>query len=333
VLAESGPVLVGLIADVVRNPRLPVSELSRLKTDVSRRLSIERSRPRSVANEKFLATLFPSSPYGRLFPTAAMVEGYTIDQVRSFYDRNFGGARSAIYVAGRFDPPAMEAAIRRNFAGWKPGAPASKPSVTPVSRRGLYLIDRPGAVQSTLYIGLPTIDPTSPDYLPLLVTNALLGGSFGSRITSNIREQKGYTYSPSSAITTRVGAGSWAEVADVTTNVTGPSIKEILGEIDRLRSEPPTADELRGIQNYLAGVFVLRNASRSGIVTQLAFLDLYGLGEGYLRNYVQRVHAVTPADVQALTLRYIDPSKLAIVVAGDRKVVMEQLTPYGEVTE
>ncbi|MGZ4778236.1 MAG: M16 family metallopeptidase [Thermoanaerobaculia bacterium] len=333
VLAESGPALVDLIADVARNPKMPATELARLKGDLSRRLSIQRSQPQAIANEKFLSTLFPNSSYGRLFPTPAMIDAYTADQVRGFYDRNFGAARSVLYVAGRFDAATMEKTIRRDFGDWKAGSAATKPNVLPVSRRGLYLIDRPGAVQSTLYIGLPTIDPTSPDFLPLIVTNALLGGSFGSRITSNIREAKGYTYSPFSQVATRLGAGSWAEVADVTTNVTGPSIKEILGEIDRLRADPPTDAELRGIQNFLAGVFVLQNASRNGINNQLAFLDLYGLGEDYLRNYVQRVYAVTPADVQRLTQRYIDPSKLAIVVAGDKKVILDQLKPYGDVLE
>ena len=333
VLAESGPALVDLIADVARNPLLPASELARLKGDLARQLSIQHSRPQAVANEKFVATLFPNSSYGRAFPTAPMIEGYTAEQVRSFYDRNFGAARSVLYVAGVFDAAAMEARIRRDFGDWKAGAPATRPTITPVSRRGTYLIDRPGAVQSTLYIGLPTIDPTSPDYVPLVVTNALLGGSFGSRITSNIREQKGYTYSPASQFVARLGAGSWAEIADVTTNVTGPSIKEILGEIDRLRGEAPAADELRGIQNFLAGVFVLRNATRTGIIGQLSFLDLYGLGEDYLRNYVQRVYAVTPADVQRMAQQYIDPSKVAIVVAGDKKMIMEQLKPYGDVIE
>lgn len=333
VLAESGPAAVDLIADVARHPKLPESELARLKGDLARQLSIQRSRPQSVANEKFVSTLFPNSAYGRPFPANGMVEGYTLDQVRSFYDRNFGAARSALYVVGVFDPAAMQSAIRRAFGDWKSGNLATRPTVSPVSRRGLYLIDRPGAVQSTLMIGLPTIDPTSPDYLPMVVTNALLGGSFGSRITANIREAKGYTYSPFSQLTSRLNAGAWYEQADVTTNVTGPSIKEILGEIDRLRTQPPTAEELKGIQNYLAGVFVLRNASRTGIVSQLAFLDLYGLGEDYLRNYVQRVYAVTPADVQRMAQQYIDPSKVAIVVAGDKKVIMEQLNPYGPVIE
>jgi zinc protease len=333
VFSESGPAAVALIADVARNPRLPDSELARIKNDFLRKLSIQRSQPQSIATEKFMQVLYPNQVYGRYFPTAAMLQGYTLDQVRGFYDRNFGAARSRIYVVGRFDAAAVEDAIRRGFSDWKAGAPPTSPVVNPVSRRGVYLIDRPGAVQSTLYIGLPTIDPSSPDYVPLVVTNALLGGSFGSRITSNIREQKGYTYSPFSLFGTRLRSGYWAEIADVTTNVTGPSIKEIIGEIDRLRAEPPAAQELRGIQNYLAGTFVLRNSTRDGIAGQLAFLDLYGLGEDYLRNYVQRIYAVTPADVQRVTQQQIDPARLAIVVAGDKKAVTEQLKPFGDIIE
>jgi predicted Zn-dependent peptidase len=305
VFSESATKAVALIADVVRNPKFPEGDLARIKADLARTLSIQRSQPGPLAAEKFSQVLFPNSPYGRTFPTEAALSGYTLEQVRTFHDRNFGAARSFVYVVGRFDTAAVEDAIRKAFGDWKAGTPAGKPQVAPVSQRALHFIDRPGAVQSTVYIGLPVIDATSGDYLALTVMNALLGGSFNSRITANIREQKGYTYSPTSAVTSRLGAASWAEIADVTTAVTGASIKEILGEIDRLRTEPPTADELRGIQNYLAGTFVLRNSARPGIATQLAFLDLYGLGEGYLRNYVQNVYALTPADIQRLTKTYI----------------------------
>lgn len=328
VFSESATNAIALIADVARNPRLPESELTRLKADLVRNVSLARSQPQSLASEKFASVLFPNHPYGRLFPTEAMVQGFTLEQVRGFHERNFGAARSYLYVVGRYDASAVESAIRQHLGDWKTGVPASKISVTPVSRRGIYYIDRPGAVQSTLYIGLPTIDATSPEYLPLTVMNALLGGSFGSRITANIREQKGYTYSPRSTISTNLGAASWAEIADVTTNVTGASIREIVNEINRLRGEAPSADELRGIQNYLAGTFVLTNSSRAGIAGQLAFLDLYGLSEDYLRNYVQRVYALTPADVQRMAQTYVDPAKLAIVVVGD-PAVQEQIRALG----
>ncbi|HEX7829502.1 MAG TPA: pitrilysin family protein [Thermoanaerobaculia bacterium] len=331
VFSESVVPAIQLIADVARNPKLPESELARLKGDMNRNLALQRSQQQTLAAEKFGQVLFPNSPYGRMYPSEAMLQGFTLEQVRNFHAKNFGAARSTIYVVGRFDASAVEDAIRAAFGTWVKGDAATKPSVTPVRKRGVYFIERPGAVQSTVYVGLPVIDAANAEYLPFTVMNALLGGSFGSRITSNIREQKGYTYSPGSAINSRLGAASWAEVADVTTNVTGASIKEILFEIERLRKEPPTDAELRGIQNYLAGTFVLRNSSRAGIAQQLAFLDLYGLTEDYLRNYVQQVYALKPADLQRLAQTYVDPSKIAIVVVGDPATVPEQLKPYGDV--
>ena len=125
----------------------------------------------------------------------------------------------------------------------------------------------------------------------------LLGGYFSSRITTNIREQKGYTYSPFSQISWRHGDAYWAEQADVTTAVTGASLKEILGEIDRLQAEAPGADELKAVQAYIAGTFVLRNSTRGGIIAQLQYVDLHGLPATYVNDYVSKVMAVTPADV------------------------------------
>ena len=333
VLTESAAGAVELVADLVRNPQLPESEIARLKADMKRMLALQLSQPQSLAAEKFHSVVFPGHAYGRYFPTPDMIDAYTIEQVRAVHERNFGAARTAIYVAGKFDSAAVENAIRRVFADWKAGTPADPVSVEPVGKRALYVVDRPGSVQSTLYIGLPTIDPTSTDYVPLVVMNALLGGSFSSRITSNIREQKGYTYSPYSTVTTRLGAGTWAEVADVTPNVTGASIGEILNEIQRLRSEPPEQQEVRAIQNYLAGTFVLQNSSRGGIINQLSFLDLYRLPEDYLRTYVQRIYSLTPADIQQMAQRYIDPDRLAIVIVGDRQAIAEQIAPYGTVVQ
>lgn len=333
VFSESVDDAISLIADVAQHPRFDAGDLQRIKNDLTRRLSIQKTRPGSIAAEKLSQVLYGAHPYGRTFPTEAMLQGYTLEQVREFHDRNFGATRSWLYVIGRFDAAVVENAIRANLGNWKSGTEAAVPPVRPEARRAIYLIDRPGSVQSTLSIGLPVPDASHPDYLGLTVMNSLLGGSFGSRITSNIRERRGYTYSPGSNVSVRLGTGSWAEVADVTTNVTGPAIGEILSEIERLRREAPGIEELRAIQNYMAGTFVLRNSSREGIAAQLAFLDLYGLPEDFLRNYVQRVHALTPSDIQRLAQEYIDPSKLAIVVVGDKSQILEQLKGYGTVTE
>jgi zinc protease len=170
--------------------------------------------------------------------------------------------------------------------------------------------------------------PNSPDAIPLGVTNALLGGSFNSRITANIREQKGYTYSPRSEISRRYHDAYWAQTADVTTQYTGASLKEIFGEIDRLKSEPPSAPELKGIQNYLSGLFVIQNSSREALIGQLQYVDLQGLGEDYLKTYVPKVNAVTPADVQTMTGKYIKPDEMTMVVVGDKSKITEQLAPF-----
>jgi zinc protease len=186
-------------------------------------------------------------------------------------------------------------------------------------------------VQSTVIVGLRTPGPADSAYVPLVVTDALLGGAFGSRITSNIREQKGYTYSPFNTVSTQQMGSYWAEQADVTTKVTGPSLTEIFGEIERLRKEAPPADELRGIQNNLAGIFTLQNSSRAGVASQLAFVDEYGLGDDFLTTYVRRVLSVTPEQVRRSAETYLVPGKMQLVVVGDKKIVAEQLSTWGKV--
>jgi zinc protease len=331
VLSEFAAQMVALVADVARNPKFPESELSRLKADKARELSIAKSQPQPIAQEKFRAVLYGDHPYGRLFPTEAMLQGYTISQVRGFYDRNFGAARSRMYVVGRFDQAAVEAAIRKAFGDWKKGPAPNTTKPSPKSERAVYLIDRPGAPQSTINIGLPVIDPSNPDWDRLYIMNVLLGGSFASRITSNIREQKGYTYSPQGQLSSRYRDAYWIEIADVTTSATGPALKEIIGEIEKLQAEPPSEKELKDFQNYRAGVFVLQNSSRPGIIGQLEFVDLHGLPADYLNGYVGRIYAVTPAQVQEMAKKYILDDKATIVIVGDRKVIDEQVKAYGPV--
>ena len=325
VLGDRAAELVRVIADVARHPRFPESELPRMKQNRLRNIAIARSQPGTQASVKFGEMMFGDHPYGRSFPTEAQLQGYTIDQVKAFWAANVGAARSHLYVTGIFDAAAVEKVIRESFGDWAAGpAPTNNPA-TMTTKRQVAVIDRPNAVQSTVLLGLPVPSITSPDYIKLRVTDAILGGSFGSRITSNIREKKGYTYSPGSFISTRKGVAYWAESADVTTNVTGPSLTEIFAEVDRLRTEAPPVAELDGIKKNMAGIFVLQNGSRGGVTGQFATLDLQGMSDDFLRTYVDRVLAVTPADVQRTMQDYLTPEKMSLVVVGDRKVVDDQL--------
>ncbi len=328
VLSEFGPRAAALVAEVAQHPLFPEADLPRLKNDALRQLSISKSVPQSMALERFRKILYGDHPYGTVFPTQESINKTTVGDIKKYYDGNFGAARAHLYVAGRFDAAEMKKAIAAGFGGWAKGtAPVmNPPKVKP--QHVLDLTDRPGAAQSTLLVGLPVPEASSPDQIPLVVTNALLGGSFGSRITSNIREQKGYTYSPNSQVSRRYHDAYWAEAADVTTKFTGPSLKEIFGEVDKLSKEPPGDAELKGIESYLSGLFVIQNSSRGALIGQLRFVDLQGLGEDYLKTYVQKINAVTPADVQKQTAEYIKPDQMTIVVIGDKAKIAEQLAPF-----
>ncbi|MGV3539465.1 MAG: M16 family metallopeptidase [Rufibacter sp.] len=328
VLSEYGPELVKLMADILQRPAFPASELERVKNDFKRNLNLQRSQPGTQAQTKFRMALYKNHPYGYDLPTDEQINKYTLEQVRDFYDRQFGAQRTMVYAAGKFDASAMKQAITASFNDFRQGpAPSillAKAETTP----DIMVNDRPGAPQSTLVIGLPTIDPSHPDYTKVRVMNSLLGGSFGSRITRNIREDKGYTYSPYSTLSARYRTGEWYEVADVTTEHTGNSMQEIMNEIERLQKEAPSAEELEGIKNYEAGLFVLRNSTPAGIIGQLNFLDLLGLPDSYLTNQVQAIHAVTPEQVKQAAKTYIRPEDMTMVVVGDKKVIEPQIKKF-----
>ena len=328
VLSDFGAQAAKLIADVAEHPLFPDKELPRLKNDALRQLAIAKTIPQRIALERLRKILYKDHPYGTVLPTQESIEKTTVEDIKRYYGNNFGAERAHLYIAGRFDAAAMKNAIEESFGGWAKGpAPVTDmPKVKP--EHVLDLTDRPGAAQSTLLIGLPVPGPTSPDHIEMVVMNALLGGSFGSRITSNIREQRGYTYSPFSQISQRYHDAYWAEAADVTTQFTGPSIKEIFGEIERLQKEPPSEAELKGIETYLSGIFVIQNSSRGALIGQLQYVDLQGLGSDYLKTYVQKVNAVTPAEVQQMTEKYIKPDEMTIVVVGDKAKISEQLKPF-----
>lgn len=328
VLQEFAPDAVKLLADVAQHPRLPQSEIDRLKNDALRQIALQNSQPQTIAVVRFRKILYGDHPYSIVVPTEDDIKKLTIQDVKDFYAGNFGAQRAHLYVAGKFDPAAVKKVIAESFSSWPKGAARMENVPVLKPQRVLDVTDRPGAPQSTLLVGLPVPPATSPDTISLIVTNALLGGSFNSRITANIREAKGYTYSPRSELSRRYHDGYWAESADVTTQFTGPSLKEIFFEVTRMQKEPVTEPELKGIQNYLSGIFVIQNSNRGALIGQLENVDFQGLGENYLKTYVFKINAVTPAVVQKTTRDYIKPEEMTIVVVGDKAKITDQLTEF-----
>ncbi|OGX89119.1 peptidase [Hymenobacter lapidarius] len=327
-LSEYAPEMATLLADVVLHPAMPAAEIARLKTDLKRQMSLARSQPGVQARQKFSGALYGSHPYGRALPTDAQVDALTLEQARNFYQTQYGGQRTSVYVAGRFDAAPLRQAITAAWASFPKGPAPSIEVATPVNKGEVLTQDRPNAPQSTIVVGLPVIDPSHPDYIRLRVMNSLLGGSFGSRITRNIREDKGYTYSPYSFLDTKYRTSNWTQNADVTTADTYNSLREIMKEVELLQKNPPSADELQGIQNYEGGMFVLRNSNPGGIIGQLNTLDLHGLPETYLTEQVKNINAVTPQQVSETARKYVRPEAMTIVVVGDKKVIAPQLKKF-----
>lgn len=329
VLAEFAPDMVELLADVVRNPAFPESELERLQRDLLRQLSVAKIQPQQMAVAEFRKALYGDHPYGRMLPDEAQLAAYTLDDARNFYNNNFGAQRTQVYVAGVFDADRTRTAIDSSFGDWQQGPDVLIDMPEPVKGKVVVdVVDRPGASQSNIMLGLPTVAPGHDDWIALQITNSLLGGSFSSRITSNIREDKGYTYSPRSSVSSRYHDAYWVQSAAVTTDVTGPALKEILYEIDNLQENAPPAEELDGIKNYAAGIFVLQSSTRGGIISRLNFLELQELPDSYLTDYVSNVYAVTPEQVSDIAETYLREDDMTLAVIGDRSQISEQVDPY-----
>ncbi|KIC95287.1 M16 family metallopeptidase [Flavihumibacter solisilvae] len=325
VLAEFAPEFLGLLAELVTDPAFPASSADRLKNDLKRDLSVRKAQPDAQASEKFFTMIYGDHPYSNKLPTEEMLAALSVEKAKKFYADNFGAQRSSIYIAGNFDQKAVEQSITKSFSSWTKGPAINYPPAVQQRSNEIAIVERPDAPQTVILLGTPVPDPKSAEYTQLEITNSLLGGSFGSRITRNIREDKGYTYSPYSTIQNRQKMAVWYEKADVTSEHTAASLAEISKEIRGLQEKAPDIEELKGIQNYEAGSFVLTNSSADGIIDQLVFIDMNSLKDSYLTNRIKDIYSVTPQQVQNMTKKHLRYEDMTLVLVGDKKQIDNQL--------
>jgi predicted Zn-dependent peptidase len=331
VLSEHAPTAVRLIADVARRPDFPQTELERVRSGLLRNLAVAKTQPQAAADVALASAYYGDRhPYGRLFPTDAQLKGYSISDVRRFYQANYGAQRARLYIAGRFDAAAVRAAIEQSYSDWVSGPERLRLPPEPKPGPRVILVDRPGAPQSTIRLAFSAPVAGTAGDIPMRVSNALLGGSFNSRITRNIREAKGYTYSPFSGTSHNPGQAIWTFNADVTTDVTGPAVKEVLHEIRRTQNEAIPEPEAAGMRNYMAGVFVLQNASPGGLVNSIANRDFHGLPSNWLDTYVQNALAVPATGLQSAVRESLPLERLTMVVVGDLAKIRPQLQALPE---
>ena len=331
VLSEYASDAVRLISNVAIRPDLPAGELARVKANLGRQLTQALAQPGTLADIALARAIYgPDHVYGRVVPSAAQLAGYTIDQVKAFHAGQFGAKRAHLYIAGRFDAGAVKAAIASAFGGWAAGPDPIRIPTTHTAGPQVILIDRPGAPQTTLRLSFDAAQAGSDADIPQRVTNSLLGGAFSSRITTNLREDKGYTYSPGSGIALNPGDALWTFDADVTTAQTGPALHEVFKEIRRMQDEPASEVESKGIRTYMAGLFSIQNSTSGAVVGTLATRDVLGLPADWPDRYVPAVLSVGPDQMQAYARTGYPLDKLTLVVVGDLKTVEPQLKALPE---
>lgn len=335
VLQDSAPAAIALLSDVARRPDFAPDAFARARQDLVRNLAVTLARAQPVAGAVLAKAIYgPTHPYGRVLPDAAQLNGYRLDDVRSFYDANYGAKRAHLYVAGQFDAQAIRAAVMQAFGDWAPGPEAlslaPQPALGPGSGRRVLLVDRPGAPQSTLQLAFSAPMAGAPGDIGLRVTDALLSGAFNSRITTNIREEKGYTYSPGSSIGFRPGDAVWTFEADVASAVTGAALHEVFKEITGLQAAAPPLDEASGMSTWLSGVFVLQNASPGGLIRALAQRDALDLSKDWLDAYVPAVLSIQPQDIEVSAKSVFTLDGFVLVIVGDLKTVAPQVRALRE---
>jgi zinc protease len=328
-----------IYSDVITNPAFPEKELERLRLQRLTALRQQKDSPEAVAGLVFQTVLYGRKhPYGHpLTGDETSLASLTGADVRGFYETYYRPNNSALIVVGDVKPDALVAKLEKAFAGWKSGhVPAVDVSAAPVERdhTAIYLVDRPGSVQSVIQIGQVGVPRSSPDYFPLFVMNRILGGASSARINLNLREDKGYTYGASSAFSFRRGAGPFTAAAPVQGFSTKESVTEFMKEIRGIRGEiPVTPQELEGAKQSIVRGFPRGFETPDQIAGNLELIVTYDLPDTYFNSYIERIQAVTLEDINRVANRYLQPDRMAVVIVGDRRAIEQPLRTLDEIGE
>jgi predicted Zn-dependent peptidase len=315
---------MALFADVALRPTFPVSDLERLRKERLTELLQLKDRAPQIADRAYASILYGERhPYGRpLTGTEASTRAITRADVQRFYQTYYRPNNATLIVVGDVTADDVERRVRGLFGSWARGTvPATRFAEPPAGlATAIYLIDKPGAPQSSVRIGSIGVPRSTEDYFAILVMNTILGGAFTSRLMTNLRETHGYTYGASSGFSMRRSAGPFTARAEVVGAKSDSSLIEFMKELRAIREAVPET-ELQKAKRYLQLQLPGEFETTGDIASQLIPVVVHGLPLDYYNSYVQRIEEVTVADVQRVAERYVDPSKFAVVVVGDRKVI------------
>ncbi|TAL06124.1 MAG: insulinase family protein [Chloroflexota bacterium] len=320
-----------LVAEMLASPTFPAGDVERLRDERLNDLLQAQADPRRRAEDAFIETIYAStSPYRHSAAgTRETVEGLDSHAARAALARRFDPAAMTLIVGGELGGLDVHAVAAERFGSWGADRAASPARIVDASassrERRIRVIHRPGSVQTEIRVGHPGTVRRIPDYHAVSIMASILGGLFNSRLNRKLREEKGYTYGASAGFDMRRSEGPFAARAAVNTEVTVPALVDMLAELDRIREEPPTAEELNTARDYLVGVFPLRFETPGAVVGALSGLVIQGLPDDELARFRDAIRAVEAADVLAAARTHVRPHEAAIVLVGDANAFLPAL--------
>lgn len=333
-LSEFTPRLLELLADAARHPSFPKNEVDLAKTNLAQEVAEQRSSPDFVVDERMRKALFGSHPYAFVTAEPEAIAKYTREQLQAFAASRYVPNGAHLIVVGDIDVERAFADVKKSFGDWAKveHAAETSPAFPKRDKRQIFFVDRPGSVQSTVRVASIAPPRKGGEYIPLRIASTILGGSFYSRLNRNIREAKGYSYSPYSLAQLQRRAGAVFAEAAVRNEVTGATILEMLYELDRMRIEPVTDEELTSAKRYTIGSTEVELETQGGLANRINTIYTYDLPHDFLETFRPKVDAITAADVRKVAAKYFDTYRAAIVIVGDWSKVKEQVEPFGDVT-
>src|SRR5688572_29627032 len=327
--------LLQLIAEVTFKPTFPENELDLYRRNMIENLKFQRSQPGFLAGEQTARLVYQHHPYARISPTAADIEKLTQPMLDKYHDRAYMPNDAVMIVVGDVEREAILAEITELFGNWERGRrdKVKHPLPGHLESSRLTIVDRPGSAQSNIVLSNLAISRDDPDYFAVLVMNQVLGAGASSRVFMNLREEKGYTYGAYTRVDAKRLAGDFEATAEVRTAVTGDSLKEFFYELNRIRDEMVSEQELIDAKNFLTGVFPIRAETQEGLTNLIVTQELYELPDDYLQTYRENVAAITAEDVRRVAGKLIDPDRMAIVIVGDARDILAQAGAYADEVE
>jgi predicted Zn-dependent peptidase len=324
-----------LMREILLKPTFPQSELDLYKQNTIEGLKFQRSQASFLATEQVARIIYGQHPYATVSPAAEDIEKIDRDALVEQQRRTLIPNNAVLVVVGDVERDAFLAEFEAGFAEWEPGEKPTNefPEVAARTGRTLTIVDRKGSAQANIVLALPGINRNHPDFFPVLVMNQILGSGASSRIFMNLREEKGYTYGAYSKFDMKRLGGEFEATAEVRTAVTGDSIREFFFELNRIRDERVSDDELRDAINYLTGVFPIRAETQEGLTNLIVQQKIYGLPDDYLQTYRERVAEVTADEVERVARAYVRPDEVAIVIVGDAESILPQAREYAPTVE